>query len=432
MLNTFAPDTERKSFAAQVTEKSKRLSDRLGLRCSATREETRAKAIPRLFKYSIRGFVFAELLLCFELFAFYHGYVLSDYMNARIASWIRWAPLALLYLETLKSIWRLLKNPELPAGKISTSQVQFPKNSPPKSPITHISMSPASSQASTNSESSIMSMLSSFRDSFSWKTKATTDSERGLPLHSPPVDPTTNSAAPGQTSMPPSELLFLLLCYSSGRYATRLLQLDLHSLNTRCDQSLFTLLRTNYLSMRKSFFSLKRLQSIKFVRFEMYQSELVDVRKIDDIPPPDHVDYRYMPTPIDVVPPVGENLMMHRKYLHPLLALPVLTAIEVFTHPTDASTLPDLLSRFPKKLHTPLHFRPGLGMHPSWGLQYVEAWDLAKLWMITFVLFGGGSLLWGILWAIYGKSVQDAFAVSAYVVAMVGVFGGTSQALLVL
>ena len=104
----------------------------------------------------------------------------------------------------------------------------------------------------------------------------------------------------------------------------------------------------------------------------------------------------------------------------------------VFTHPTHASSFPHLLSRLPKKLHKPLQFQPANGIYPSWGLQYLESWDGVKLWCIAFVLFGGGSLLWGVLWSIYGKSVQDAFAVSAYVVAMVGVFGGTSQALLVM
>ena len=56
------------------------------------------------------------------------------------------------------------------------------------------------------------------------------------------------------------------------------------------------------------------------MRFEMYQSELVDVRKTDDVPPPGHVDYRYMPTPLDVVPPVGEGLMMHCMFLFTFLS----------------------------------------------------------------------------------------------------------------
>ena len=44
-----------------------------------------------------------------------------------------------------------------------------------------------------------------------------------------------------------------------------------------------------------SYISLRTLCGIKFVHFEMYRSELVDVRKPDNIPPPENKDYWYQP-----------------------------------------------------------------------------------------------------------------------------------------
>ncbi|CZR67602.1 uncharacterized protein PAC_17501 [Phialocephala subalpina] len=56
-------------------------------------------------------------------------------------------------------------------------------------------------------------------------------------------------------TVPPSDLLFLLLCYSEGRYATKLLQLDLVKLQATSDKMLFKLLHANYESMRGKWFS---------------------------------------------------------------------------------------------------------------------------------------------------------------------------------
>jgi hypothetical protein len=78
------------------------------------------------------------------------------------------------------------------------------------------------------------------------------------------------------------------------------------------------------------FFPLQNLSWIKFVHFKLYCSALVDVRKVDDIPSPEDVEYRYAPVPPDVIPPglytshpsssqaflmikvaVGDNHLMH-------------------------------------------------------------------------------------------------------------------------
>lgn len=66
----------------------------------------------------------------------------------------------------------------------------------------------------------------------------------------------------------------------------------------------------------------------------MYRTELVDVRKVDDIPPPGNIEYGYSPAPPDVMPPIGYKHMMH-----------------LFHHPEECGDEEAIcLRRFPKKL----------------------------------------------------------------------------------
>ena len=148
--------------------------------------------------------------------------------------------------------------------------------------------------------------LSSLRNMLTWRS--TKSIEDGLPLHEKPSTGNQLDAAPTHPADPGTqvqELAYLLLCYSQGRYATRLLQLDLIQLQAKSDRVLFKILRDNYDGMkgRSACFSLRTLVSIKFVQFEMYRSELVDVRKEDAIPPPEHLEYRYKPAPPELIPP---------------------------------------------------------------------------------------------------------------------------------
>ena len=218
--------------------------------------------------------------------------------------------------------------------------------------------------------------------------------------------------------MLPVENVYLLLCYPSGRYATRLLQLGLHNLEPKSDQSLFNTLRTNYKSMRGRFLnlvSLKTLKSIKFVHFEMYRSSLIDVRQKDVIPPPDHIEYRYSPAPPEVIPPIGDNHLMH-----------------LFLHPDHADEDTVCLDRFPKKLKEKLSCRKGQPTNFGWGLEFVEGWDMKSIWIVAFIVFGIGSLLLGILWAVYKHSIQDAFAIAGYMVSFTAISVGAIQSLLVM
>lgn len=145
----------------------------------------------------------------------------------------------------------------------------------------------------------------------------------------------------------------------------------------------------------------------------MYRSELVDVRKINDIPPPEHQEYKYAPAPPDVIPPVGDRHMMH-----------------LFQHPECADDEMLCLNRFPKKLKEKL--KCAKGINPGWGLQFVEGWDLRKIWILVFILFGMGSLVLGVLWAVYKHSIQDAFAIAAYMLTFATLTVGVMQALLIM
>jgi hypothetical protein len=235
-----------------------------------------------------------------------------------------------------------------------------------------------------------------------------------LPLHE-----TTGSIADHanseSTSLPP-EPVYLLICYSEGRFATKLLQLDLTALHAESDRALFQILRRKYHNLtgtRMSWLSLKTLESIKFVYFEMHKREFVDVMKVDDVPPPEDVEYRYVPAPPKLIPPVGSNYLMH-----------------MFQHPDCADEEPTCLSKFPKKLKERLKCLRGA--RPGWGLQLIEGWDSRKIWIILFVFFGLGSLAMGVLWAVFEHSIQDAFSMAAYMVAFATVSVGTVQAILVM
>lgn len=71
-------------------------------------------------------------------------------------------------------------------------------------------------------------------------------------------------------------------------------------------------------------------------------------------------------------------------------------------------------------------------MRPGWGLQFEEGWDARKIWWVVFVIFGCGSAGIGVLWAVLGHSVQDAFAIAGYMVAFGTASVGSLQALLVM
>ncbi|KAF7935796.1 uncharacterized protein EAE98_002016 [Botrytis deweyae] len=282
-----------------------------------------------------------------------------------------------------------------------------------------------SGSTNTNRSSRFSDCSKSFSKSLSsiftvWSSNSSRKSlSSGLPTHEPSKNQLDSNNPNTVKPIPlPVENVYLLLCYPSGRYATRLLQLGLHNLEPKSDQSLFTILRTNYKSMRGRFLSLislKTLRSIKFVHFEMYRSSLIDVRQKDVIPPPDHIEYRYSPAPPEVIPPIGDNHLMH-----------------LFLHPDHADEDTVCLDRFPKKLKEKLSCKKGQPTNFGWGLEFVEGWDMKSIWIVAFIVFGIGSLLLGILWAVYKHSIQDAFTIAGYMVSFTAISVGAIQSLLVM
>ncbi len=71
---------------------------------------------------------------------------------------------------------------------------------------------------------------------------------------------------------------------------------------------------------------------------------------------------------------------------------------------------------------------PQNGTSVGWGLQIVEGWMVGRLWLLalSFVIFG--TTVFAICWSILEIDLQGAFAMSVYVVALVGLGIGTMQA----
>jgi hypothetical protein len=84
-------------------------------------------------------------------------------------------------------------------------------------------------------------------------------------------------------------------------------------LEANSDTNIFKLLFTQYNQMRRGYLvllSLQTLTNIKFVYFDVHRTDLVDVRKEDDIPLLEYPDYDYEPAPPELIPPVGERYIV--------------------------------------------------------------------------------------------------------------------------
>lgn len=220
------------------------------------------------------------------------------------------------------------------------------------------------------------------------------------------------AAKPGSSSCN-NELLYLLMCIPQHQYATKLLQPQISAI--RSDQDFFLLVRDNYRQMRgriRRLLSLKALRSVKFVQLEMYKSELVDIRKQDDLPPEDKKEeYRYNPVPAEIIPPVGENHMLH-----------------LINHPTHAEEDGFVLDRIPKKLRERLLVCPSRGTGLGWGIYFIEGWHVSIITIVTFAVLLAGSLAFLICWSVLKHDVQGASGVAAYIVAFLGLAIGSIQA----
>lgn len=108
----------------------------------------------------------------------------------------------------------------------------------------------------------------------------------------------------------------MLLCSNSSINVTLLSQPELRGRRVACDRSLADLLRATFLPTQtqarlRQLISFKKLTAIRFLQFGLYSNDLVNVTKLDDVPPSDHEEYVYELT--GLLLPVGEKLMLHRE-----------------------------------------------------------------------------------------------------------------------
>lgn len=220
-----------------------------------------------------------------------------------------------------------------------------------------------------------------------------------------------------QPSLPPVSAaprpLYLLLCIPCQKFATQLLQLDIKDLHS--DRSFFKLLQDNYRDMRgwwRRTFSLKTIQGIKFVQFELHQPDLVDIQRYDDVPPESRKDeYHYSPIPPKILPPVGGNLMLH-----------------YYTSPCSARETGVVLNRIPKKLKERLQVCPINGTSEGWGIYFLEGWHVGIIAILGFAILLVASLIFLICWSVLNHDVQGAVGIATYIMAFVTLGIGSLQA----
>ncbi|KAH7400191.1 hypothetical protein BKA64DRAFT_707877 [Cadophora sp. MPI-SDFR-AT-0126] len=210
-----------------------------------------------------------------------------------------------------------------------------------------------------------------------------------------------------------AEALFLLVCMNDGVGASivRLRQLSVHDVDS--DQKLFHVLRHMYFSLRQrwwSFLSLWSLKQINFVHFDLYEKSLIDVRELHVVPPEDeHTSYIHERT--NLKPPIGTNLLMH-----------------YISCPQDATLRSPCLDKIPKKIGGKLLVCPVKGVSPGWGLQFVEGWNWKKILLVSFFTFVISATIVAVLCWYSGRSIQDAFAISSFMLACFALSVGALQA----
>ncbi|KAL8949907.1 MAG: hypothetical protein Q9222_004020 [Ikaeria aurantiellina] len=153
-------------------------------------------------------------------------------------------------------------------------------------------------------------------------------------------------------------------------------------------------------------------RSYTAVSFELHPSNLVDVRKVPDMPPESRKD-EYLYQPHDLIPPTGENLMAH-----------------LFHYPHEANERAITFMRSPKKRKLRLAICPQMGTNIGWGIHLVEGWSMIKLWLLALVISFLGGMVFAVTWSVMKHDIQGAFAVAAYFVALSGLGAGTAQAYL--
>ncbi|KAI4257257.1 MAG: hypothetical protein L6R42_005781 [Xanthoria sp. 1 TBL-2021] len=155
---------------------------------------------------------------------------------------------------------------------------------------------------------------------------------------------------------------------------------------------------------------MKVVRSIRYVQFELHPKDLVDVRKVPDMPPESRKE-EYVYQSCDLIPPIGENLMTH-----------------LFHHPHEANEKAITFIRSPKKRKQRLTVCAQMGTSLGWGIHLIEGWAWTRILLLSLALLLLGSLVFAISWSVLKHDLQGAFGVAAYLVALVALSIGTVQA----
>jgi hypothetical protein len=134
-------------------------------------------------------------------------------------------------------------------------------------------------------------------------------------------------------------------------------------------------------------------------KFELHRSRIVDIRKCPDIPERTDIDYDFIPS--DLIPPVGEQYLMH-----------------LFHHPEHYDDEIITYLRIPKKRGNKLRVGESADIGVGWGIHLVEGFLAYKIWTLFTSLFVLVSLIFAVTWAVRKGDVQGAFGVAAYVCAL--------------
>ncbi|KAL5888219.1 hypothetical protein ACKVWC_003488 [Pyricularia oryzae] len=195
---------------------------------------------------------------------------------------------------------------------------------------------------------------------------------------------------------------FVLLCVPFMRHGAKLFQPETCTINS--DREFFQAVRYHYRRGRGStaWSRLRKVRSLKFVKFEVYQSELVDIQQCPSMPP-NLLDYLYEPAESN--PPVGPNLLMH-----------------LFEHPDHAEVLPVLFRRIPKKLSR-LQACQRTGSSVGWGIQIHEGLDWVALFYCGCVGFAA-CLITAVAWTVVRDDLQGGFAIASFMLAFLAFCAG--------
>lgn len=196
-----------------------------------------------------------------------------------------------------------------------------------------------------------------------WGSFKRSDEEQ-LPVTRAPAVGIQPQAAAAAAAASGGELLFLLLCaHVKSGSAPRLLQGRADDLTS--DQDFFAFMKELYLRQCKvdkwpSLLSIRKIQDIRFVRFELLRNNLVNIR--GGRPMPDSPDYVPFPANIGMDPPIAGNLLTH-----------------LFECPYDADTVLFLAKRIPRKRKDELRICEIARCAEGWGLHLVPGINWAKV-----------------------------------------------------